>query len=623
MPMKLRDGKLYTARPTSQILLRDGKVVNHNQAKIAGISGVINENESTQDSPRKQRGTPTKGHFFGTEARSLRSKGRASPRLTMTSNFVQYESNAPRKYISSEQDSSFSKETLDFTETTIKKPVKKNGRKNPVQISSTKQIPRAKEKMYKNVMKDTSYSIGDSFITSTPMACVSNQYDGDTSFANSFVLSDRETRTVEDGEDLHDSELDSFSRIIEKSRNRNRLETPVNRHIVSASNDRDQDESIEDSIFEDLSKPVIYSKTFNYMSDVDSPRSPPNRSTNMSFSYFDAGASPSVSLNHARWSRHHHWRREWYLNRWSLNAVRTQSKRWLQSTYVQVISILISIQTFFAAKISAFQSIINSIWYCDVKRQRRRRAVFVYHKGHHISRISEEVDEEDAAAFCTIFVTRILLCVIMFLLIGFLLWPHNISFGGSPIFNLTKHGMKNVRYLKFSEHQRVVPSWHVLPVGVAEKSNVKNKFPVTFYIHNTYDKSITKQIEIFKVLSSTGYNVIIPIYPDCDLVAGWKGMCKLFGDSPVVLWGEKGVGSDMQELAKELCKEGFPPAGVVIETEQKFDKSVHVKELEVWTCNCTTTRMSNGLPFSYSHVKCPLEIDNLSKDIVHCLQALG
>ena len=49
---------------------------------------------------------------------------------------------------------------------------------------------------------------------------------------------------------------------------------------------------------------------------------------------------------------------------------------------------------------------------------------------HHISRISEEVDEEDAAAFCTIFVTRILLCVIMFLLIGFLLWPHNISFGG-------------------------------------------------------------------------------------------------------------------------------------------------------------------------------------------------
>ena len=42
-------------------------------------------------------------------------------------------------------------------------------------------------------------------------------------------------------------------------------------------------------------------------------------------------------------------------------------------------------------------------------------------------------------------------------------------------------------------------SRHVLPVGVAEKSNVKNKFPITFYVHNTYDKGITKRIEIFKV----------------------------------------------------------------------------------------------------------------------------
>ena len=381
MPMKLRDGKLYTARPTSQILLRDGKVVNHNQTKIAGNSGVIFENEATQDSPRKQRGTPAKGYFSGTEARSIRSKGRASPRLTMTSNFVQYESNTRRRYIASEQDSSIIKETLDFTETATKKPVKKNGRKSFVQISSTKQIPRAKERLFENVMKDTSCSIGSSnFVTSTPMTFVTNQCDGNTSLANSFLLTERETRTVEDG-DLHDSELSGFSKIIKKSRNRNRLETSVNRHLASTSNDGDRDESIEDSIFEDLSKPVIYSKAFNYMSDVDSPRSPPNRSTNMSISYFDAGTSPSVSLNHARWSRHHHWRREWYLNRWSLNAVSTQSKRWLQSIYVQVIVILISIQTFFAAKISAFQTIINSIWYHDFKRQRRRRAVLVYHKG--------------------------------------------------------------------------------------------------------------------------------------------------------------------------------------------------------------------------------------------------
>ena len=58
-------------------------------------------------------------------------------------------------------------------------------------------------------------------------------------------------------------------------------------------------------------------------------------------------------------------------------------------------------------------------------------------------------------------------------------------------------------------------SRHVLPVGVAEKSNAKNKFPVTFYIHNTYDKSITKQIEIFKVCLAVslrffdGYIVIV------------------------------------------------------------------------------------------------------------------
>lgn len=364
--MELRDGKIYLPNSASQTSLKDRQVVN--QTYFAKESSLLYDNEGIRHnfamvSTVKSDTTPKrKNQLGGIEARKIGSGKRTGLTPAMIDNSVQHKSPS-RRYASTMQNetSDIINKTSEFTTFTSNKKLVIQGGEKSLRMTPADQTTKRATKKSKG--KNTRLSLGNGeFTTSTPVASVAQNYAHEDSYVDSFVISERrtlDTKTVE-GEQGHSS----FTKLFKKPR------SPLKRRSTVNSSGA---ESIEDNIFEDLSKPFIYSNS-EQMSDIDLTHNPADLSKGMSFSYWDdERGSPSVNLNHARWSNFHHWRREWYLNRWSMKTVRAESKLWLQQVYARIFTIFISIQTFIATQVSYLKSIFRPIWVKDVKMPRKKR----------------------------------------------------------------------------------------------------------------------------------------------------------------------------------------------------------------------------------------------------------
>ena len=373
--MELRDGKLYSPSPASKMSPRGKQIVN--QAYFVKESSILYDNDgivhdSVMVSTMNRGTTPKKkGRFGGIEARKIGTGKRTGLTPTMSDNYAQDKSTSLR-YTSIRQNdvSDIINKTSEFTTVTSNKKLVIQGGEKSLRLTAADQTTKGATKKTKG--KNTRLSLGNGdFTTSTPLTSVAQNYAHEDSFEDSFVISERRTLDTETVE--RKQAQNSFTKITKKPRKKNNIETPLKRQSAVSSSGA---ESIEDSIFEDLSKPIIYSND-EHMSDINLTHEPGDLSKGMSFSYWaDDGGSPSVNLNHPRWSNFHHWRREWYLNRWSMTSVRAESKLWLQRVYARIFSILISIQTFIATQVSYLKSIFRTVWVQDVKVTRKRRRGF-------------------------------------------------------------------------------------------------------------------------------------------------------------------------------------------------------------------------------------------------------
>ena len=365
MPMILRD--------TSQMLLRDGKVVDHYQRRYIGKTGIVHDSDKTIHdtlviSPTDQGATPRrKGTLVGIEALRLRPRQGLKVRMNDELGTKEYSSKRSAfrtRGIVSET----VKETSVSTEVTSKTVVSTE-RQRLLRTPAVNQTPKSKKVAKETEDANTRFSLGnDQFATSTPVASSSQNLVDEKGYVESFTLSEREIspeRTNRGNQDFFESEQSSFTKVVERS---TAAESLVYRRPGVNPNHRRKQDNIEDSIFEDLSKSFIYPEILD-LTDIDSTQDQTDISKVTSFSYFD-----SVTLNHARWSNFHHWRRQWYLNRYDMKS--RHDRRWLQKAYTIIVSILISIQTFITTKILFFRSTFNRIWFRDVKVHKRERAGF-------------------------------------------------------------------------------------------------------------------------------------------------------------------------------------------------------------------------------------------------------
>ena len=378
--MKLRDGKLYESRPTPHMLLRDGKVVDASQSLFVDKSGILQDGsllvENLGGLGGNRGDTPVKDQRGGTEARKSGIGRKDGLSMAANNNFAQREVATRRSSQTKKETTSEISQQTSVTVVGSNVRVLTRGRvENVLQRASVggvtpKTITTQNTKTMTPVYTRLSQGSGE-FATSTPVTSVSQNPNGESS----FFITERKTFGALEVED-YGIEEESFTKIKRKSKHGTALKSSINQFSDTNSNSESRHESIEDSIFEDLSKPVMYSNISENLSEIESIQDQTDFSRRRSLSYFDTGTIPSISLNHAKWSKFHHWRREWYLDRWNVHGVKTKNNGWLRIVYTKIWSILITIQTFVTTKISYFLSAFENIWGQDVKASKRRQTVF-------------------------------------------------------------------------------------------------------------------------------------------------------------------------------------------------------------------------------------------------------
>lgn len=395
MPMKLRDGKLYRSGPTSRMLLRDGKVVDAEQSMLVDQFGILYDG-----SPLVK--TPNSGTLGHTPAKERRGGGEAENGMgrkkDLAAGLNMAEINNPVQ--NEVRTRSSDRRTQEIRSETVEESLKFT-MVGSSEECMTQEISKGTTTLNKRYFQKSSGSVtkaihsipmtyqspeqSNVFKTSTPIVQGSSATQTLEREA-SFSVIGRKTANVtkEEGpKGLIDFEEESFTKVSKRTSNGNDFVTPINRLPVKKSASGERHSSLEDNIFEDLSKPIIYHNVSDDLSDIESLQDQTDYSLakSRSISYFDSAAYRSVNLNHGKWSNFHHWRREWYLNRWKTKSgVRTSKRGWMHKVYTLILSIWSTVHVFITSRISYFISAFDDIWGKEVKPSKGRKSVPFIHR---------------------------------------------------------------------------------------------------------------------------------------------------------------------------------------------------------------------------------------------------
>ena len=373
--MKLRDGKLYESFPTSRMLLRDGKVVEVDQSILVAKNGIIFDILDPDETGYRDRcSSPRKNPPGDTEAGNtiLTGRERKGPKLAMDAPRQRRTRRSER--LKGEITSEVINKTTEVSLITSNVGLMRN--KNHIQqqemaVLRSNARKSQKEEFDGGVTNTRFYETKNEFITSTPVnrgSFVNRNVNSDASFVISGnTITHHETNS-------HDEIVvreSSFTRIQTNANRRSEVETTTDHKYVQGSPKKRCNESFEDNVFQDLSKPILYSSLISEdISEIkDQTDFSPIREK--SFARQNINYDSSVHLNHARWSQFHDWRRQWYLNRWSLFG-KHQSNQWFYRLISTIIHMLQQLQKTIVSRFLILFSAFANIW--PPKRARRTRA---------------------------------------------------------------------------------------------------------------------------------------------------------------------------------------------------------------------------------------------------------
>eukprot|EP00794_Sanderia_malayensis_P019889 gene19889-21831_t len=567
MSMVLRDGKICSpARESVHMLLRNGKRVDASQNVFDGKEMSL--------SPRKRNVTfhvVNPGSHLKRSILTETEEGASFPNLR------------------------FPEQTHGLKSTDgASKALESSTQKIMEQVQHTKNVRCiTRQTRLENTMQVEEFNaVNDSgvIITSTPLMH-SSHVEGD--------LEDSFTFRLENLENSHDSqegkETDTIFTRIRTAKDYS--DRPRPKPAAEWIEEEGDDGGIEQHIFDDLSKSLLY------MSD------------DLSDSEIPAGRD-QVVLNHEKWGEFHDWRRQWYLNRWNVGLRTITTRRsWLTVIVHTVITTFIFIQTLIHSKVSKILAFFEYFGSRGVSKRQSIKMISI-RKESWLSRFYSSIyKEEKKSQFSCIFCLPLFMCLLAALL-ALVFFP--IVKERDLPFNITNHGLKNAQSIHFKTIGSKMAFWHVFPEGSfkgKDQQSLDNGFPIIFFMRDHSLVDVEPRVESFKILSADGYNVITPVYAVTgkEIIVPLKSINKAGNGSRIYLWGDRIKASFMSDLAKDLCKEGLPPSGVIIRIDV-FDKKLPVNSYEVWSCNCSTLQNKDEEPISYKHIKCPISNTDLSQD---------
>lgn len=370
--MKLRDGKIYESRKSSCMVLRDGKLVDGNQSVSLNSSGVLADYDSIWGkgaqgfdlrlSPKKLRRTN------GTEAATSLPAIAARSCLKK----VQKEAVRTQRKITPRPRRKMEERRTQVVQKTVEKTLVKSAGKSKRYTSQSPHFDEVGlnsmvQKQVDSVPKRGKLSGDSGFVTSTPLLSGSPQpreSNVETSFTFSEVYTQVHSKEAERNYEERVVE-ESFTRLrskVSKVKIHNHSATPAEKSSPSKSFAKKNNSSIEENIFEDLSKSLLYSNILDDASAAESIEDETDFSLpkGRSLSCPSVSANSDISLNHARWGRFHDWRRQWYLNRWHTDTEYFTVKRWWFSRlFTKIVYILMIIQTSVTTRLLQLKNFIS------------------------------------------------------------------------------------------------------------------------------------------------------------------------------------------------------------------------------------------------------------------------
>ena len=380
MPMILRDGKLYKSRSSEHMLLRDGKIVDEDQSLV--YDQVYENRNVYLDWHNASRDSDTSDTLnLSHEANSRRRSGRSEKlnnarKLDHSTTEERTEGQSktgpwPRAKADNLQSSPISEDKVIFLDIGLhfSKP-------RPLQAPSLRNNNtfEAQSNQPKHLKNMDAISEDDSgFLTSTPTICDSNSSAQKFEFTKiqriSTSVSTTET-VIRDGIKIANKK-NSRTSVGTKV-----LTTPVRKStrpkFDSFDTESDADEGLEQYVFQDLSKSLMYGDNplDPKFDETDYHQHQKETSSQESQVRYRVPSTPSGQeiiafprLDHPKWSEHHHWRREWYLNRWRGFSSEREKLNWVQRIIRTVYISVISVFVFLSSWVAYITDHVSYIWH--------------------------------------------------------------------------------------------------------------------------------------------------------------------------------------------------------------------------------------------------------------------
>ena len=165
-------------------------------------------------------------------------------------------------------------------------------------------------------------------------------------------------------------------------------------------------------------------------------------------------------------------------------------------------------------------------------------------------------------------------------------------------------------------------AWHIMPNNakfVETSSMFSDNFPVILHVRNQGFIDSHSRIDVFRSLALIGYHVIAPIETNSyeQILEAWIVVYnKATSSTPKYLWVDRTDLSLIKKLMQKACEIGFPPNGVVVET-QKYELST-AHTIEVWTEICEKKQ--------FNYLRCPItstSIASREQDILSCMNFIS
>ena len=367
MPMKLRDGKVYASRKSSRMLLRDGKLVDGNQSVSLNSSGVLADYDSIWGNGVQggldQRLSPKKlRQADGSEAASTIPAIAAPPGLKKE----QKEADGTQRQIALRPRRKMEERTTQVIQKTVQKTLVRSAEKSKRYRSQSPGFDEVGlntrvHKQVDSVPRQGKLSGDSGFVTSTPLLSGSPQ-SRESNAEVSFTFSEAYKEEVYAKEvERSNVNEESFTRLRSKeTKVKNHSSIPAEKSSPSTSFTKKNNSSIEENIFEDLSKSILYSNISDDAAETREDETDFSLPKGRSLSCPSVSTTSDISLNHARWGRFHNWRRQWYLNRWHTDTEHFTVKRWWFSRlFSRIVYILMVIQTAITTRLLLLKNFIK------------------------------------------------------------------------------------------------------------------------------------------------------------------------------------------------------------------------------------------------------------------------